>query len=346
MRDAYLLAVILEHLSSSTSELWATGTWRADAVRWIDAALQDAGLTRVGDVERPRIRPWSTELVVETDAGRTWFKENCPGQAFEAGLVAALSRLVPDHVVAPLAVDTARGWMLTPDHGPTLQALGHTDPVTWERVMTDYADAQRRCSRHDAELAAAGLPAMRPQDVAAWAELRTADLAAMPAGDPRRIDADGVARIRAYASDLQRWCDLLAASPVPLSLEHNDLHDNNTFVPQASETRLRFFDFGDSVWAHPFSSLLVPFNVLGRQLQATPSDPRMGRVFDAYLEVWDDLADRSQLRELARAAMHVGRVNRAASWWRCLPSLNASELAEFGHLTGMWLTLVADDPPV
>ena len=64
--------------------LWAGKAWRAEAERWIEVALRERGIAVTGAIDQPRIRPWSTLLTVPTDAGLVWFKENCPGQAFEA----------------------------------------------------------------------------------------------------------------------------------------------------------------------------------------------------------------------------------------------------------------------
>ena len=102
------------------SALWAGKTWRAEAERWIEVALRERGIAVTGAIDQPRIRPWSTLLTVPTDAGLVWFKENCPGQAFEAPLLAVLADVVPDAVAAPLAVEPARGWLLTADSGTTL----------------------------------------------------------------------------------------------------------------------------------------------------------------------------------------------------------------------------------
>ncbi len=71
---------------------------------------------------------------------------------------------------------------------------------------------------------------------------------------------------------------------MPLALDHNDLHDNNAFVSTGAEATLRFFDFGDALWAHPFGSMLVVLNVVtdpdGLDLDAA----RIAWLLDAYLE--------------------------------------------------------------
>ena len=78
----------------------------------------------------------------------------------------------------------------------------------------------------------------------------------------------------------------VAALGLPLTLNHNDLHENNVFDVDG---RLRFFDFGDSLLTEPLGVLLIPLNILGDKLEADGDDPRLWRVADAALEVWSDL---------------------------------------------------------
>ena len=77
-----------------------------------------------GPAERFAARFWSVVLTVETDAGRLWFKENNPGQRFEARLAGELAELAPGAVLTPIAADVARDRMLTVDAGPVLRDRG------------------------------------------------------------------------------------------------------------------------------------------------------------------------------------------------------------------------------
>ena len=153
--------------TESTSGRWATSEWRDDAVSWIDQILRKHGRTRTGDVDQPRIRFWSTQLTMPTDAGRGWFKENCPDQSFEARLVDVLADLVPDHVVAPLAIEPDRGWMLTPDAGPTLREAAGDGVELWVRLAANWADLQRRVAPYAGRLLATGIPAAPPLEAPA-----------------------------------------------------------------------------------------------------------------------------------------------------------------------------------
>jgi hypothetical protein len=321
---------------------WATARWRDEATTWADTALREAGIRRTGDVAQPRLRPWSTALTLPTDAGRFWFKENCPGLSFEAAVVAALMEVAPEHVVAPLAVDPGRGWMLTPDHGQTLREAGRNDLATWVRVVGDYADLQRGTVTHGAALREAGLPVLEPQDAAGYVEGELVMLSSLPQGHPRHVDPVLLARVREVLPQLEKVGAVLADGPVPLALDHNDLHDNNTFVPAGTESTLRFFDFGDALWAHPFGSMLIVLNVVTDPDGLALDEAAVTGLLDAYLGRWTDLAPSAELHVLLDASLVLARVHRYLSWDRSFVGAPAEALGEHAGSPAQWLRLLAE----
>ena len=187
---------------------------------------------------------------------------------------------------------------------------------------------------------------MRATDAGDYLASRVAAHAALPSDDPAHLAADDAERLRALAPVVAEWGARLEGGPMPTSLDHNDLHLNNTFALRPSETRLRFFDLGDAVVGHPFGSLLVPLNVLAHTLQAGPGDPRLRRVVEAYLEPWTDLAPARDLRALVEPALALGRLNRYESWRRIATTVSDDEHAEYGHLQPGWLTAMLEPLPV
>jgi Ser/Thr protein kinase RdoA (MazF antagonist) len=183
---------------------------------------------------------------------------------------------------------------------------------------------------------------MSPRDVPAYVRSETHRMSALSTDDPEHMDADVASQVADTFEPLSRDADLLSNGPVPISLEHNDLHHNNAFVPSGDQVRLRFFDFGDAVWAHPFSSLLIPLNVMGEEWKAGYDDPRLQRVVDAYLEVWSDLAIRAHLRELVAPAVRFGRIHRAESWRRLVVNFEETAREEYGQIPILWLAKMAE----
>jgi len=315
---------------------WTSDAWRVQAESWIRQILRAQGLEQIAPIEQQRLRFWSTQLTVSTDRGRFWFKENNPDQAFEASLVAELAELVPDHVVVPLAVEPERGWMLSPDQGPTVHAASESGREVWVQMVQEFADLQRRLIGHEKRLLATGLTRLRPSQIGDFVEAVLERAQARPKDDPRHVDADLGRRVREVLPWLFEHGPSLEAGPVALSLEHNDLHDNNIFVPQA-EQPLRFFDFGDALWAHPFTSMCVPVEHMSREWEVAADDPDIQYVLDCYLEVWSDLATTTQLRTLMRSALPLGEAHRLMSWERVLPYADREGLTELGGAIPDWL---------
>ena len=329
--------------SPSPSALWASPEWYDEIDAWVDDALTEHGVHRSGPLTHIHQRPWSVVLSVASDAGTFFAKQNCPGQNFEARLVDVLSTLVPDHVLAPVAVDADRGFLLTADGGALLSSLGGRDVDTWCQVVAQWAEVQRTVAGDIRRLEAAGVTSTPTLDIPSLVEARAAALHSLLEDDPRRVDDASHTALVATLPSLRRSAERLEAVGMPVTLNHNDLHEHNVFVP-GSDGRLRFFDLGDAVLAHPMTVLLVPLNVLCRNLDVAPDDRRVRRVVDAYLEVWSDLVPSDVSRAVVPDALRLGRFCRHESWWRVLPALDEAELAEYGDTAAYWLTCMADPP--
>ena len=283
---------------------WSSGAWRSAAVEWMDEALLAAGRERRGEVEQPHLRPWATALRAQTDDGPVWLKAPAPGTAFEVPLYEVLARVVPDKVLVPLAVDVERGWVLLPDGGPTLgeTASGAARLEGLAAALASYGELQRELAPHVDELLAAGVADMRPAAMPERFEQ------ALEATRPEAPEAarDLHERIAAMRPTVAAWCERLAASPVPASLDHNDLHPWNVLGGR------RFYDWGDSVVAHPFAVALVPLGFLGQ------GGGDLAGARDAYLAAFADRAPHGELVETLELACRVAKIARALIWERSL----------------------------
>lgn len=319
------------------SQAVATPAWRTEATRWIEESLARVGRRVTGDVEQPRIRPWSTQLVVPTDRGTVWFKANCPSTGYEPAVHLALSELEPDEVEAPLAIDADRGWLMTADRGQTLQDIHDATPQEWQAVVALAARVQRQVAGHRDELVGAGLPDCSPETVPArYADL-VEELAALPTDHPSHLTGDEADGLRARSDVVERAVADLVAAPLPASLQHGDLHPGNVFVVDGT---MRFFDFGDAQWAHVLEVLAVPYGYATR-VTHHPWAP----LLDAYAQVWADLLDRDALEALMAPAMVTHAVNRSFTWLGAIRGAQSKELAEWGDAPLYYLRLTHEPFP-
>ncbi|WP_258905228.1 aminoglycoside phosphotransferase family protein [Actinokineospora sp. UTMC 2448] len=294
---------------------WTSAGWRAEAVAWLDDALARRGVVRCGEVEQPRVRPWATVLCAETSAGRVWLKASGAETAFEAGLYLVLHEVVPESVLEPLAVDAERGWVVLPDGGASLGGVSGLGDA-----LVAYARMQRRLMPHVDRLLAAGVADMRPEVL----PRRLSEAVAVVGGGLPAEFADGIA-----ARWVAEWAAELAASALPASLDHNDLHPDNVL------TGPRFYDWGDSVVAHPFAAAMLPLSVIGDGL----GEAAAVEAGERYLAEFTDFAPIGRLRRELALARRLGIVARTLTWARA-----AGAAPEFADAPRLTLLSLLDEP--
>ena len=213
------------------------------AVAWVDERLAAAGLDAPGEVEQPRVRPWATVLRIPVATARSGSRPPGPAPRSRSCSTRCSRAPCPDRVLTPIAADAARGWILLPDGGPT---LGEREGGPRERRAGAVrpAPARARAARRgDAR-------ARRPRHAAG----RDARALRRGAGGRERGRRGDAAPDRRDEGTVRGWCERLAASPLPPSLDHNDLHERNVLVGE--DGGVRYYDWGDSVVAHPFAAML------------------------------------------------------------------------------------------
>jgi Phosphotransferase enzyme family len=277
---------------------------------------------------------------VDSATGRWWLKVNAAGTAYEARVLAELSRtgssLVPQTRSHP-----TEPWCLVADAGQSArEALQGVEPAArvrfWTSVLADYAELQRATKPE--ELRSVGLP-----DLSAAALLDRFDEVLI---DRRWFTADVAPELSRNDWELVQACRPRLAEAAarladtrPSAVQHDDLHDGNVFGPVGA---LRIIDWGDASLAHPFGTLLVTLRALASQLGYTPDDPRLDPVRDAYLEVWRTGGE--SMRELHREldlAVRTGCLARAAAWRRALGSPEAGRELDFADAVAHWMVRLA-----
>jgi hypothetical protein len=305
---------------------------------WLHAGLADRGLSLTGEPVLQHAQPWSSVWRVPTSGGPHWLKHNGPGTRYEPALLQVLADSGAEGVPDVLAADAGLGWSLTADAGSPMRLLpGGEDATHWERALRTYARIQRRLEGSVDLLLARGVPDHRPQGTPARAHELLADPSAMRRGHPDGLTEEAERRVRGLLPDLAGWCAELAGSPVPVSIQHDDLHANNVMLDAAG--RMTVIDWGDAHVAHPFATLLTTLRSIAHHTGLDgPDDPRLAPLRDAYLRAWTDVADMARLRHDAELAVRIAPVARAHAWRRALAGADAAALAEHGQAVPGWLS--------
>jgi hypothetical protein len=296
--------------------------WRAEADAWIVRALGRAGLTVNGPFERRRTRPWSTQFLISSSGGRVWFKANCPDLSFEPALHVALGRLAPGKVDEPIAVDAARGWMLTRDRGDTLAERHELGIDEWCAIAQEAAELQRQVTDAPEALLHTGIPDCSPATVVERFDSLVARYAGLSTTHPSHLASDRLPAFRAARPAVVDAARTLAEGPLPVTVNHGDLHPGNVLMVDGG---MRLFDFGDAQWAAAPEVLGPLWAWLTRR-----TDHPWQTVFAAYAEVWSDLVSAAEFDVLVAAAMTTLPVNRSQTWWSATRHCTAEELNEWG----------------
>jgi len=323
-------------VEQSWSESVGGKEWRREAERWIHDVLGKRGVKVTGPVEQPRIRPWSTQLVIPTENGKVWFKATCPGNAFEPMVQRSLAELVPDDVEAPLAIDDGRGWMLTNDHGPSLGERHEPSEADWCEVVAQTGRVQRELAAEKERLADAGLPDYSPATVPERFDRLIERFSLLSPEHPSHVSAALALQLAQARPQVAEAAQQLEESPVPSTFQHGDVHPWNVFVDGG---RMNLFDFGDAQWAFAFEAMSVPFGWITSE-KKLPWEP----VRDAYREQWSDIVTLREYEALWQASTLTHSVNRSATWWRGVQGASVAEWAEWGDAPRLHLINVLEGP--
>lgn len=276
--------------------------WITEVARWITTRL---GVDIAGNALEPvKQRPWGAVLRAETTSGPVIFKAVGRRGRHETILLADLAALHSGLVPEVIAVDHERGWLLMPDHGEMIARESTERQVSIiEQLLPHYASLQRATSGSASRWIAAGVPQRGPRQLPGLLE---GLLGGEGRSGPLPIDEDEVRRSNEIVESFTFVCESLATGPIPLAVDHADIHGTNVLLGGAGP---RLIDWGDACIGHPFSSLLVPVEWVAGRLDRHEQPDAVARLVDAYLDPWGKAGDRAALGR----AIWVGYIARAVS---------------------------------
>ncbi len=293
--------------------VWTSSAFLDTVTAWVEEHAGAVGITLTGESEQPHARPWSSAIRFATDSGDLWFKVNGPGTAHEPALTSSLGAIVPGLVPELLASDRDRGWTLMRDAGPVLRSVADPDQLwdRWVTLLQEYAAAQLTLAGHLDELIHTGVEDLRPAALPARARELVDSLAAVPE-ERGGLAPEDVSRLTDQLPVYERWCAELAASGVPASINHDDLHSSNVCVGPGGS--MRVIDWGDASVMHPFGTMLATLNSVAWHVRTEVDDPRVERLRDAYLEVFAEYGDHADRVHWVTLARRTGCVSKALSY--------------------------------
>lgn len=298
---------------------WYMPGWYASAAAWIAEQLSAQGIGQSGPLVQQRSWQRSAILRVPTEQGTMYFKAVPPMFSHEPALTTALAAADPRRIAAPLAIDTQRGWMLTP------AVSGHNlddqpEIELWEAALRSFAQLQIASIRHLGALRKAGVPE-RPLDLLSeHVAPLLGDATAMLPGRPAGLTKVQLRTLASFTSSLRDMCSELTQYDLPLAIEHGDFWAGQIIV---GSDRFTFLDWSDSSIAHPFFSLLLFLIEIEDHFPKVP-DVRE-RLRDAYLAPWAAHMPYIQLERAFELAQPLAALHHALTYHRLvLPQMEVA----------------------
>ena len=270
------------------------------ALAWADATLAAAGSTRTGPPVQVKIWNLSAIWRLPTDTGPVWLKEVPPIFAHESALVQRIGPAVAPTVLAAAPCRLLMADIPGRDH---YDATG--DPVL--AILAIATDIHATWSGRIGELMDLGVPDRRPDAALPL----VADVVERHAHE---LDQAERAQLCTLLDGLPQRLAALAATGLPDTLVHGDLHPGNT---RGEHGRFTVLDWGDAAIGHPTLDFL-------RLHDWVPQTDR-GPATEQWVADWGRLVPGSDARRAAELARPWLYLMGAVTYRRFLDHIEPSE---------------------
>jgi hypothetical protein len=338
--DAWLAGAEVETVPPQRAP-WERSGWFAEAEAWLCARAREAGYTLTGPVEQAHARLWSCMLTAPTDRGQLYFKAVEPSFAFEAPLSEALARRWPAHLPPVVALDAARGWLLTAHGGRVVRDLvrGEDGAAHWERLLAQFAQMQIESAGAVDQLIAVGVPDRRLARIPQLYTEMVADREALLVGRPGGLSEEDWTRAQALLPAVKALCAELVECGLPAGLHHDDFGPGNALL--GPDGNYIFFDWSDCAVTAPLCSLFIPLRWARYVLDFDAA--ALGRMREAYLEPWRAVVSGEQLERALSLALRLAKLQRALTWRTWMRATGPERAWEYTDSAPYFLRMFLND---
>jgi hypothetical protein len=292
-------------ITPPTRAPWEARGWFATAEAWLRERAGEAGYRLTGPVEQAHVRLWSSMLTAPTDRGPLYLKAIEPAFSFEGPLTETLASRWPAHLPPVVAIDAARGWLLTAHGGRVVRDLVRSEDglAHWERLLAQFARLQIESSVEVERLTALGAPDRRLARLPLLYREMVADRDTLRVGQPGGLSEEEWRRAQAL-------CIELADSGLPDALHHDDFGPGNALLGPGGD--YSFCDWSDCAITMPLCSLFIPLR-WARYLHDY-DDVALGGMRDAYLAPWRAVVSSERVERAVPLALRFAKLQRALTW--------------------------------
>lgn len=288
---------------------WGSSSWLDSVQTWINRVCEAYQVEQTGRLERVDTTLGSTVLALTTQAGDLYFKAGAPTRQHEARLVATAAPFSGGRIQAPLAIESQRGWMLTPGAGIPLSHSTDRTPGMWRRALSEAAQLQLELSEHKETLSEFA-DGMLPTDVPYYLEDALALHASLPKDHPFHVSETDVEWLTSKAEVVTAAAAVLTESSLPMTLVQGNLGASQIIVPWSHRAPLVFLGWGGASIGHPFGILGPVLDELTEGFGAEIDEEPVLSALNDYLDVWAAFGSREELLDLVGPAILLANAQR------------------------------------
>ena len=138
-------------------------------------------------------------------------------------------------------------------------------------------------------------------------------------------------------------CALLSHHKIPATLDHCDFHDNNILI-ENNTNNITIIDWGETVIAHPFFSMVSCLNNAAYRYALKETDDAYIELQDACLENWLGFTSQDNLLEAIFLTKRLWPIYSSLGFYRLMMSSNTKGFKSYadqyftplGRLTGFF----------
>lgn len=298
---------------------WERRGWFADAVAWIERQLDLLGYTAAGPIEQIKAA-WGSSSILRalTTEGHLYFKADFAKPPSEPALVLALAERWPENVPAIVAANLDRRWMLMCEFdGRNVDERSLTE---CQEAVRLFAELQIDCARDLERWFRLGCQDVRLERLPGYLAQMIADPAATQPGTPQGLSEEEIERLSHCIGRVEAMCAGLAEYGLPASLVQQDFRGGNA---RKGATTYLFFDWSDTVVAHPFFSPIRFNEYIRIRAEEDPqgeasqrlTQERRHAIRDAYLEPWTTYQPMDRLQAAFEQAWGLNAIYQSIRWY-------------------------------
>lgn len=289
--EQFILQKVIENYNYSKNVPWVNKNGFRPYIKWVQSVAKQKGFSLSGDIKQIKNAYVSSLFTIPTSIGDLFLK--IPSSTYVNAIESIEQFLVGELFNIPEIIGVSpdkRAFLTKEMKGEDLAKVEDTEML--ETIVKQWAILQQRYTK-DNKLFANKIPLLHnysPKGLLERLDQFKTDLIILFKYLQKTTTPELLSCLDAKFSGVKRCLQRLTKFKIPDTLCHGDLRPGNIRVINGT---FALYDWGMSIYAHPFYDLLHFLHVIRRQLSNEAKD----RIMKAYLSQWMAIESNENLLE-------------------------------------------------